>query len=135
MPISNIPIFSMLRTRCNGIRSANACWRKTSPTPIRRNSRRAISSPPNFDQSSGAARSVTLARTNPGHFWPVRRPVPASQFQLDRKRRFRDRGHPAMRVSLEDEMLKVASNAMDYQAATALYTRGLGLIKTALGKR
>ena len=38
-------------------------------------------------------------------------------------------------VSLEDEMLKVASNAMDFQAATALYTRGLGLIKTALGKR
>ena len=33
-----------------------------------------------------------------------------------------------------DEMLKVASNAMDYQAATALYTRGLGLIKRALGK-
>ena len=37
-------------------------------------------------------------------------------------------------VSLEDEMLKVASNQMDYQAATALYTRGLALIKTALGK-
>jgi flagellar basal-body rod protein FlgB len=32
-------------------------------------------------------------------------------------------------------MMKVASNAMDYQATTALYTRGLGLIKTALGKR
>jgi len=30
-------------------------------------------------------------------------------------------------VSLEDEMLKVATNAMDYQAAAALYTRGLGL--------
>jgi len=37
-------------------------------------------------------------------------------------------------VSLEDEMMKVASNQMDYQAATALYTRGLGLIKTAIGK-
>ena len=31
-------------------------------------------------------------------------------------------------------MLKVASNQMDYQAAAALYTRGLALIKTALGK-
>jgi flagellar basal-body rod protein FlgB len=31
-------------------------------------------------------------------------------------------------------MMKVATNAMDYQAATALYTRGLGLIKAALGK-
>jgi flagellar basal-body rod protein FlgB len=32
-------------------------------------------------------------------------------------------------------MIKVASNQMDFQAATALYTRGLGLLKTALGKR
>ena len=38
-------------------------------------------------------------------------------------------------VSLEDEMMKVAGNQMDYQVATALYTRSLSLIKTALGKR
>ena len=38
-------------------------------------------------------------------------------------------------VNLEDEMMKVAANQMDYQAATALYTRSLSLIKTALGKR
>jgi len=31
-------------------------------------------------------------------------------------------------------MMKVASNQMDFQAATALYARGLGLIKTAIGK-
>ena len=30
-------------------------------------------------------------------------------------------------VNLEDEMIKVAANQMDYQAATALYTRSLGL--------
>ena len=38
-------------------------------------------------------------------------------------------------MNLEDEMIKVAANQMDYQAATTLYTRSLGLIKTALGKR
>jgi flagellar basal-body rod protein FlgB len=32
-------------------------------------------------------------------------------------------------------MLKVASNQMDYQAATSLYSRGLGLLKTAIGRR
>ncbi len=37
-------------------------------------------------------------------------------------------------VNLEDEMMKVAANNMDYQAATAVYTRSLKLIKTALGK-
>jgi flagellar basal-body rod protein FlgB len=38
-------------------------------------------------------------------------------------------------VNLEDEMLKVAGNQMDYQAVTTLYQRSLGLIKTAMGKR
>lgn len=38
-------------------------------------------------------------------------------------------------VNLEDEMLKVSSNQMDYAAATSLYARSLGLLKTAIGKR
>lgn len=38
-------------------------------------------------------------------------------------------------VVLEDEMMKVASNQMDYQAATAVYKRSLRLIRTALGKQ
>ena len=32
-------------------------------------------------------------------------------------------------------MMKVAANQMDYQAATTLYSRSLGLLKTAIGKR
>jgi len=40
-----------------------------------------------------------------------------------------------MAVNLEDEMIKVAANQMDYQAATTLYTKSLGLIKIAIGKR
>ena len=31
-------------------------------------------------------------------------------------------------------MMKVAANQMDYQTASALYTRSLTLLKTALGK-
>ena len=38
-------------------------------------------------------------------------------------------------VSLEEQMMKVAANQMDFQAATSLYTHSLNLIKTALGKR
>ena len=37
-------------------------------------------------------------------------------------------------VNLEQEMMKVAANQMDYQAVTALYTRSLSLLKTAIGK-
>lgn len=38
------------------------------------------------------------------------------------------------RVVLEDEMMKVASNQMEYQTATTLYTRSIRLLRTALGK-
>jgi flagellar basal-body rod protein FlgB len=38
-------------------------------------------------------------------------------------------------VNLEDEMTKVAQNSMDYQAASALYTRSMGLIKIAIGTK
>jgi flagellar basal-body rod protein FlgB len=38
-------------------------------------------------------------------------------------------------VNIEDEMLKVASNQMDYAAAASLYSKSLDLIKTAIGKR
>jgi flagellar basal-body rod protein FlgB len=32
-------------------------------------------------------------------------------------------------------MLKVAKNQMDHQAAATLYSKSLGLVKTAIGKR
>src|SRR5690606_4168516 len=37
-------------------------------------------------------------------------------------------------VTLEDEMMKLSTNQMDYQAATTLYTRSMRLLKIALGK-
>ena len=38
-------------------------------------------------------------------------------------------------VSLEDEMMKVTTNMMDYQAATGLYTKSIKILKTALGRQ
>jgi flagellar basal-body rod protein FlgB len=38
-------------------------------------------------------------------------------------------------VTLEDEVMKVAGNQMDYQMVTSLYTRSMRLIRVALGKQ
>lgn len=38
-------------------------------------------------------------------------------------------------VVLEEEMMKVAETQLDYQMAAGLYARGVGLLKTALGRR
>ncbi len=38
-------------------------------------------------------------------------------------------------VVLEEQMMKLAENQMDYQVATSLYQRSLGLLRTAVGRR
>ena len=38
-------------------------------------------------------------------------------------------------ITLEDEMMKVTTNQMDYQAVTAVYSRSIRIIKTALGRQ
>ena len=38
-------------------------------------------------------------------------------------------------VSLEQQAMLIAKNAMDYQLATTLYGKGLGMIRTAIGQR
>lgn len=35
-------------------------------------------------------------------------------------------------VALEEQMMKITANQLDYQAVTTLYSRGLGLIRTAI---
>jgi len=37
-------------------------------------------------------------------------------------------------ITLEDEMMKVTTNMIDYQAATSVYQKSLKIIKTALGR-
>ncbi|WP_417670912.1 flagellar basal body rod protein FlgB [Roseibium sp.] len=37
-------------------------------------------------------------------------------------------------VVLEEQMIKVTENQMDFQAAVSIYTKSLGLIRTALSK-
>jgi len=131
MPISNIPIFSMLRTRMQWHQErqrllaenvSNADTPKFQPRDL---------APLRFEPTQPGSATLALARTDSAHLSSSNA---TTKFQLDRRGDFEVR--PAGNaVSLEDEMLKVAANQMDYQAAATLYSRGLGLIRTALGKR
>jgi flagellar basal-body rod protein FlgB len=38
-------------------------------------------------------------------------------------------------VVLEEQMMKLSQNQMDFQVATSLYQRGIGILKTAIGRR
>jgi flagellar basal-body rod protein FlgB len=86
---------------------------------------------PKFDASGSVADGpLAMARTSAGHLAPSGAPD-----SFDQNRRVGFETRPAGNaVNLEDEMLKVSSNQMDYAAVTSLYTRSLHLLKTAIGK-
>jgi flagellar basal-body rod protein FlgB len=89
---------------------------------------------PKFDgtgvNAAGSAGSLAMLRTSQGHI-SASGAEPA--FEQNRRAGFQTR--PAGNaVSLEDEMLKVSANQMDYAAATTLYSKSLHLLKTAIGK-
>ena len=132
MPISNISIFSVLRTKMQWHQERQRLLAENVANADTPGFRPRDLSAPKLDAAQPAAGALALARTSSAHLTSAS--AATTQFQLDRRASFEVRP-TGNGVNLEDEMLKVASNAMDYQAATALYTRGLGLIKTALGKR
>ncbi|MEA2941080.1 MAG: flagellar basal-body rod protein FlgB, partial [Bradyrhizobium sp.] len=90
---------------------------------------------PKFDRSGAGAAgpmgSLAMLRTSASHIAPS---GGSRGFAENSKAGYETR--PAGNaVNLEDEMLKVSANQMDYAAATSLYSRSLGLLKTAIGKR
>jgi flagellar basal-body rod protein FlgB len=119
MPISDIPIFSMLRTRMQ--------WHQERQRVLSENV--SNSDTPNYRPRDLTA--LSLARTDTGH---IQGAASAAAFPAGRGSGY-DIRPAGNAVNLEDEMIKVASNQMDYAATTALYNRSLGLIKIALGTK
>ena len=138
MPVSDIPLFSMLRTRMQWHQERQKVLAENVANADTRNSARATSS-----RSTSAARSrppgrlgpaggqVRLASTNPAH---IAASAGTSAFATGGNSKY-DVKPAGNAVNLEDEMMKVAANQMDYQAAVSLYSRSMGLFRTALGKR
>ena len=132
MPISDIPILSMLRTRMQWHQERQRVLAENVANADTPKYRARDLAPPDFDH---ALRTVSfgLARTDAGHIAGDSADASGSQFAEDGNRHYevRPRGNG---VDHENEMLKLAGNQMDYFAVTSLYTHSLTLIKTALGK-
>ena len=137
MAITDIPIFSMLRTKMNWNQERQKVLAENvanSDTPNFRE--RDLVAPKFQDPGAIATRPVTpvvLAATEPGHIGGMTLSGSTS-FATQSKGNYEVRP-TGNSVNLEDEMMKVSANQMDYQAATALYSRSLNLLKVALGKR
>ena len=135
MAINDLPMLSALRTKMQ--------WHQERQRVLAENI--SNSSTPNFgphdlvepkfDQNGGSVggmATLPMTRTAASHLGSSN-PGPSLNHDGG-KSGFQTR--PAGNaVNLEDQMLKVSANQMDYAAVTTLYSRSLGLIKTAIGKR
>src|SRR5262245_65171890 len=108
MPISDIPILSMLRTKMQWHQERQKLLAENVSNSDTPNFKPRDLVPPKFDSKAPAApATLALVRTSPDHI-AAANSGNATQFQPDRKGRFEVR--PAGNaVNLEDEMLKVAA--------------------------
>jgi len=132
MSIGDIPILGMLRTRMQWHQERQRVLAENVSNSDTPSFRPHDLVEPKFDNSvAGGLGPIALARTESAHL-----ATDASQggFQSRNGGKY-DVRPTGNAVSLEDEMMKVAGNQMDYQSATSLYSRSLALLKVALGKK
>ena len=136
MAITDIPILSMLRMRMDWAQSRQKVLAENvanSDTPTyRARDLTPLKFEPPVEVPPATMASVSLTRTESGHMTGFS--AGDTQFASQQNKGDYEVRPTSNAVDLEEEMLKVAANQMDYQAVTALYTRSLALIKTALGK-
>jgi flagellar basal-body rod protein FlgB len=132
MGISDIPILSMLRTRLEWHQARQRVLAENVANADTANYRPRDLAQPNFERAlTQPVTGVALTRTEDGHI--AGNAVTGTAFRQEvGGYEVRPTGNA---VSLEDEMMKVSANQVDFQAASALYSHSLNLIKTALGKR
>ena len=134
MSISDLPVLSVLRTKMEWHQERQRVLSEyvaNSDTP---NFKPRDLVEPKFNAAGLQADSMgalPMMRTSAAHMTPSG--GGGGSFDVDKKVGFETR--PAGNaVSLEEEMMKVSSNQQDYGAVTQLYSKSLGLLKTALDK-
>lgn len=138
MAITDIPLFSAIKTKMSWLQTRQTVLAENvanASTPGFRAREIADFKLPQQDHVATSARLVPV-RTNPAHLgggasgglggnqsWGI---DDAETFEVSPS---------GNSVVLEEEMMKVAETQLDYQMATGLYSRSMGLLKTALGRR
>jgi flagellar basal-body rod protein FlgB len=131
MSTGDLPVMAALRTRMQWHQERQRVLAENVANSDTPNFKPRDLVEPKFDASGASADgALPMMRTSGSHMGPSGAP---ETFDQNRRTGFETR--PAGNaVNLEDEMLKVSANQMDYAAVTSLYTRSLHLLKTAIGK-
>ena len=134
MSINDLPVLSALRTKMQWHQERQRVLSENVSNSDTPNFKPRDLVEPKFDSAgasvAGSMGSLAMMRTTTSH---IASAGGGQNFAQDRKGVFQTR--PAGNaVNLEDQMLKVSANQMDYAAVTSLYSKSLHLLKTAIGK-
>ena len=134
MSISDLPVLSALRTKMQWHQERQRVLSENVSNSDTPNFKPRDLVEPKFDAAgapTGSMGQLPMMRTASSHM--VSSAGGAQTFDVNGKTGFQTR--PAGNaVSLEEEMMKVSANQMDYAAVTSLYSKSLHLLKTAIGK-
>ena len=136
MAINDLPILSALRTKMQWHQERQRVLAENISNANTPNFRPSDLVEPKFDKAGAVVGpsmgTLPMMRTSASH---IGAPGGGQSFNGDGGRSGFLTKPAGNAVNLEDQMMKVSANQMDYAAATSLYSRSLGLLKTAIGKR
>ena len=137
MSLDSMPLFAVLKNKMN--------WHQARQTLLAENVANADTpgfkgrdlAPFKVEQASRKGQvmpPIGMARTSAQHI--------QGQLMADARSNFGGETRPSWEITpegngvvLEEQMMKVTGNAFEYQVASALYTRSLGILKTAIRGR
>ena len=130
MSTNDLPILNALRTRMQWHQERQRVLAENVANSDTPNFKPRDLVEPKFDRSGAAAGGpLAMVRTSAAHMVP-----PGAPENFDETKGGFETRPAGNSVNLEDEMLKLSQNQMDYEAVTSLYSRSLHLLKTAIGK-
>ncbi|MBR0696278.1 flagellar basal body rod protein FlgB [Bradyrhizobium lablabi] len=135
MPMNDLPILSALRTKMQWHQERQRVLAENISNSDTPNFRPRDLIDPKFDQNGSTVGAgmgtLPMIKTSATHLAASGAP---DSFDNDRGRSGFQTRPAGNAVNLEDQMLKVSANQMDYAAVSSLYSRSLHLLKTAIGK-
>jgi flagellar basal-body rod protein FlgB len=135
MAMNDLPILSALRTKMQWHQERQRVLAENISNSDTPNFKPRDLIEPKFDNKGGAVGGATgslaMMRTSTSHLATT---GGSQSFNHDGGRSGFQTRPAGNAVNLEDQMLKVSANQMDYAAATSLYSKSLHLLKTAIGK-
>jgi flagellar basal-body rod protein FlgB len=134
MAINDLPMLAALRTKMQWHQERQRVLSENVSNSDTPNFKPRDLVEPKFDvtgaSATGSVGSLAMARTSTSHMV-----MAGAEPTFDQNKRVGFETRPAGNaVNLEDEMLKVSANQMDYAAVTSLYSKSLHMLKVAIGK-